>query len=53
MKINQIVQGKDSVEKIQKITRKILEKYPKRTVKILSYRMDFTAQSIKLGFSLN
>jgi len=53
MQTKQIIQGKDSVAKIQKITQKIFKKYPKRTVKVLSYRMEFGQQSIKLGFSLN
>jgi hypothetical protein len=53
MKTKQIIQGKDSVEKIHKITQKILKKYPKRSVKILGYRMDFGMQTIKLAFSLN
>jgi uroporphyrinogen-III decarboxylase len=53
MQTKQIIQGKDSVQKIQKITQKILKKYHRKTVKVLSYQMDFGAQAIKLGFSLN
>jgi hypothetical protein len=53
MKTKQIIQGKDSVEKIHQITQKILKKYPRQNVKILGYRMDFELQTIKLAFSLN
>jgi hypothetical protein len=53
MQTKQIIQGKDSVEKIHKITQKILKKQGPKSVKVLSYQMDFGAQKIKLGFSLN